>query len=141
MEGLLVSEPTNPYATPTAPTGKVQRAPEEVSRDDRNLAVLSHLGAFVGYAVPFGNVLVPLVLWWLRREQSDFVTDNARESLNFQLTICIYAAICFALIFVLIGIVLAVALAVFQIVYVVLAALAARGGEVYRYPLTIRFVS
>lgn len=133
--------PTNPYATPRAPTGEARPRAEDVSKDDRNLAVLSHLGAFVGYAIPFGNVLVPLILWFMRKEHSVFVGDNARESLNFQLTICIYAAVCFVLLFVLIGFVLAIGLAIFQIVYVVLAALAAKRGEVYRYPLTIRFVS
>ena len=133
--------PRHPYAAPTAATEAPRPPPEEVSHDDRNMAVLSHLGAFVGYAVPFGNVFVPLILWLIRRQHSVFVGDNARESLNFQLTICIYAAICFVLMFVLIGFVLAAGLAVFQIVYVVLAALAARRGEIYRYPLTLRFVS
>ena len=103
--------------------------------------MLAHLGAFVGYAIPFGNILVPLILWFMRREHSSFVGDNARESLNFQLSVSIYAVACFLLLFVLIGFVLLPALAVFQIVYVVLAAVAARRGEVYRYPLTIRFVS
>ncbi len=133
--------PTNPYAAPEAPTELPGPAAEDVSSEERNLAVLSHLGAFVGYAIPFGNILVPLILWIMRREHSVFVGDNARESLNFQISISIYAVVCFALLFVLIGFVLLPALAVFQIVYVVLAALAARRGEVYRYPLTIRFLS
>lgn len=133
--------PANPYATPQAATGEPRARAEDVSKDERNLAVLAHLGSFAGYAIPFGNVFVPLILWFMRKEHSVFVGDNARESLNFQLTICIYAAVCFVLLFVLIGFVLFIGLAIFQIVYVVLAALAARRGEVYRYPLTIRFVS
>ncbi len=137
----MTEPPRNPYAAPTAATEEPRPPPGEISRDDRNMAVLSHLGAFVGYAVPFGNVAVPLILWLMRREHSAFVGDNARESLNFQLTVCVYAALCFVLMFVLIGFVLILGLAVFQIVYVVLAALAARRGELYRYPLTIRFVS
>lgn len=135
--------PSNPYATPEASSPDPGATHEygELTSDERNLAVLSHLGAFIGYAIPFGNVAVPLVLWLVRKDQSAFVADNARESLNFQISICLYAVPCVLLMLLLIGFVLIFALALFQIVYVVIAALDARKGEVYRYPLTIRFVS
>lgn len=136
--------PSNPYATPVASApdpGAPRRDYGELSNDERNIGILCHLGALAGYGFPFANVAVPLILWWIRKDDSEFIADNARESLNFQISICIYGIPCVLLMLVLIGFLMFFALVLFQIVCVVIAALAAHKGEVYRYPLTIRFVT
>jgi uncharacterized Tic20 family protein len=114
--------------------------PSAPSEDDKNLAALSHALVFVGYLIPFANVLAPLIIYLQKRDSSPFVTEHARESLNFQITQMIFAIIFVVLAFVLIGCVLLVAQFFFQLVMVIRAAMAARDGKSYQYPLTIRLV-
>jgi len=110
---------------------------------ERNWAVFCHLGGFALYLLPFalGHVLVPLVLWLLRRHESAFVDHHGREALNFQISVTLYGLVAGLLVYVLVGFVLLAALAVFQFVLMVVASVRASQGERYRYPLTIRFVS
>ena len=85
--------------------------------------------------------LVPLVIMLTKGKESPFVRRHAVESLNFQISVLIYAAVSAVLVLVLIGIALLLALAVFYVVVVVLATVKAANGQEYRYPLTLRLVS
>lgn len=98
-------------------------------------ALLSHLSAFIG--VPF---LLPLVIYLAMRGESAYVSDNAREALNFHLSILIYGLICGLLVFAFIGVPLLVLLGLASLVLAIIGAIKASEGGCYRYPLTIRLV-
>jgi len=108
--------------------------------NERTLAMLAHLAALAGYIVPLGNILGPLVVWLVKKDQSAFVAEQAKESLNFQITMTIGFIICILLIFVVIGIFLLPLLAILNLVLVIVAAVKANGGERYRYPFSLRLV-
>ncbi len=110
------------------------------TQDDRNLGMLAHLLAFAGLVIPLGSILGPLVLYLVKRDQSPFVSDHARESLNFQLTLFLAALVCVPLCFVLIGFALLFALFVLEIVQVIKATIAASEGRNYDYPFCLRLV-
>ncbi|GIV19252.1 MAG: hypothetical protein KatS3mg023_1003 [Armatimonadota bacterium] len=109
------------------------------SSSETTWAIVCHL-APLATVVLLGNIILPLVLMLTVGKDSDFVRRTATEVLNFQITMLIYWVVAFLLTFVLIGLVLFIALAIFQIVVMILGILAAGRGEVYRYPLNIRFV-
>jgi uncharacterized Tic20 family protein len=112
------------------------------SNSERNWAVFCHLGGFALYVLPFalGNVLVPLVIWLVKRNESAYVDAHGREALNFQISVTIYAIVAAVLAFVLVGFLLLAGLAIFQLVLMVIASVHASQGESYRYPLTIRLL-
>lgn len=111
------------------------------TREEKNWALFAHLASLAFFlGIPFGNILGPLVIWLARKDQSAFVAEHGRESLNFQLSVTLYGLVSAILCLVLIGFVLLIALAVVAFVLVVMAALRADRGEPYRYPFTIRFV-
>lgn len=114
--------------------------PSSGSSDERMWAMLCHLSAFAGYLVPFGNILGPLVIWLIKKDQYALVDDQGKEALNFQISIMIWAAVAAVLCFVIIGIPLLIAVVIFSIVMTIIAAIKANGGESYRYPLTIRLI-
>lgn len=114
--------------------------PSSGSSDERMWAMLCHLSAFAGYLVPFGNILGPLVIWLIKKDQYAFVDDQGKEALNLQISIMIWAAVAAVLCFVIIGIPLLIAVVIFSIVMTIVAAIKANGGESYRYPLTIRLI-
>ena len=87
-----------------------------------------------------GNILGPLVMWLLKREESSLVDDQGKESLNFQITLTIYLCITIVLCFVAIGLFILPVLLIASLILVIIATIKASEGERYRYPLTIRFV-
>ncbi|NTV96106.1 MAG: DUF4870 domain-containing protein [Thiobacillus sp.] len=108
--------------------------------DESNWGMFAHLSALVGFVIPFGNVVGPLLIWLTKGKESDYVGEQAREALNFQITMLIVAAVCFALSLILIGLLFLWLAALFDLVFVILAAVTASKGQMYRYPYTLRLV-
>jgi uncharacterized Tic20 family protein len=111
------------------------------SSDERLWAMLCHLSTFAGYFVPVGNILGPLVVWLIKKDQYALVDDQGKEALNFQISVLIYGLISFVLCFVLIGFVLLIALIIFDLVVTIMAAVQANSGVYYRYPMCIRLIT
>jgi uncharacterized Tic20 family protein len=107
---------------------------------ERNLGMACHLVALAGFVIPFGHIIGPLILWLVKKEESEFVDDQGKESLNFQISITIYAFVAALLAIILIGILLLIAVGIFSLVMIVVAAVKASSGEKYRYPLTLRLI-
>jgi len=125
--------PSDVTAPPPPPTGSP-------SAEERQWALFAHLSALVGYIIPFGSIIGPLVIWQIKKNEMPFVDDQGKEALNFQITIAILAIVCFILIFILIGILLLWVLAIVNLVFIILAAIAANNGQAYRYPFAFRFI-
>lgn len=142
LVGLLLAGAGLVFLLAAAASSTTAAAVQEVAAESksRQRAVLCHLAGFLGYVIPLGSVIGPLVPWLVWRSNDTFVDSQGREAFNFQLSVLIYALLSIPLVFVLIGILLLIAIAVFQIVFMVVAALAASEGRAYRYPLTLRLV-
>jgi len=114
---------------------------QELSKDERTLAMFAHLSSFLGWiGIPLANIIAPLVLWQMKKEDMPFAATEAKECLNFQISITIYALIAGLLCFVVIGIPLLFAIIGFDVVITIMAAIKANEGQPYKYPLTIRFI-
>src|ERR1051326_6999231 len=103
--------------------------------NDKIWSMLSHLSALFGL-----GFILPLVVYLAMRRESDYVASNAREALNFHISILIYVLCCIPLMFVLIGIPLAITIGLGSVVLAIIAAVKASNGQCYRYPLTLRLV-
>lgn len=99
--------------------------------DDRIWALLAHLSYFV-FAI-FG----PLIIWLVKRDSSSFVEEQAKEALNFQLSIVLIGMLCGITIILL---PVTILLGIAGIVFSVMAGVKAYEGEDYRYPYTIRMI-
>jgi uncharacterized Tic20 family protein len=110
-------------------------------KEERQWAMFAHIGTFSSLFVPLGNFIAPIVIWQMKKHESEFVVDQAKESLNFQITIIIYALISFLLVFIFIGFFLIFALVIFSLIVVIIAGIKANEGEYYRYPMCIRLIS
>jgi len=107
---------------------------------ERTWGMLSHLAALAGFIIPLGNIIGPLVIWLIKKDESPFVDDQGKESLNFQISITIYCIVAALLILIVIGIFLLIGLGILAIVLIIVAAVKANSGEKYRYPLSIKFI-
>lgn len=104
--------------------------------DERILAILSHILAIV----PGIGILGPLVIYLLKKDESGFVEANAKESLNFQITIYLAYIISGILIFAIIGFVLLAILGILNVILVIIATIKASENRIYRYPFNMRLI-
>ena len=109
-------------------------------KDERMWGMFCHLSALAGLVFPFGNFIGPLIVYSMKKDEYEFVADQGKESLNFQVSIIIYAVISAIFLIVLIGILLLIAVGLFAIIMTVIAAVRANDGEYFRYPLCIRLI-
>jgi len=109
-------------------------------KDAQLWATLCHLGGFAGFIFPFGNIIAPLIIWLIKREEYEFVDDQGKEALNFQISMSIYLILAAVLILIIIGFVLLIGLIIFAIIMMVMAAIKTSEGDRYVYPLTIRLI-
>lgn len=114
---------TPPAVMPGAPTA-----------EERTVAMLAHLITFMS------SFIGPLVIYLVKKDESVFVGDQAKEVLNFHFSVLLYAVVAFLSCFIAIGFVLVPALGVFVLVTTILGAIRAYEGMPFRYPLCIRFL-
>ncbi|PSQ11726.1 DUF4870 domain-containing protein [Halobacteriales archaeon QS_7_69_60] len=112
----------------------------EMDDEERMWGILAHAGGFAGLAVPFGNVLAPLVAWLVKRDESRFVDENGIQALNFQLTWSVILLVTALSILVGVGLVLFPLAMLAWLILTVVGTAKAADDEVYDYPLTIGFV-
>ena len=111
-----------------------------VNDDDRTWGSLAHLSGLSGLLLPFGSLIVPLILWRTRGQRTPFVGDQALEALNFNITVAIAFFACWALSFLGIGILAIAVLVIYWIIMTVIATIKAGEGHAYRYPISVRMV-
>lgn len=110
------------------------------TQDEKTWGMLGHLTAFSGFIVPLGSVIGPLVVWLIKRDQSEFVADQGKEALNFNISVVLAGCVCGVLVFVFIGILLGVALFIYWLAMTIIAGIKASEGVRYRYPFTLRLI-
>ena len=104
-------------------------------------AMFCHLSALAIFiAIPFGNIIVPLIIWLLKKDEFPVVDEHGKESLNFQISMTIYGAVAGLLCFAVIGFVLVPVVLVADIVLIITATVKANQGESYQYPFAIKFI-
>ena len=99
--------------------------------DEKTMALLAHILTFVA------PILAPLIIWLIKKDESQFVAYHAKESLNFQITMCVIVIILFITI---VGILLLWVVGIISLVLVVVATIRASEGKLYRYPLSVRLI-
>lgn len=113
---------------------------QESNREVQQWGMFAHLSALVGFVVPFGNIIGPLIVWQLKKDMP-FVVDQGKEAVNFQITVTIAVAVCFLLMLIFIGVLLLPVVGIAALVLTIIAGVKANSGERYRYPFALRLIN
>lgn len=143
-ESVVPPPPSDPPPAPPPPPEPPSEPPQASgvpSAEERQWALFAHLSALLGLVTAGWLCFVgPLVIWLVKKDTMPFVEDQAKEALNFNITMMIAAAIAWVLLFVLIGFILLPAVAIIWLVFVIVAAIKANEGTRYRYPFALRLI-
>jgi uncharacterized Tic20 family protein len=113
----------------------------ELSKDEKMWGMFCHLSAFAGLlGIPFANIIGPLVVWLIKKDEFPFVDDQGKESINFQITLTIAAIVAGISILLIVGIVLLPLVLLGGLILTIIGAINANNGVNYRYPFSIRLV-
>lgn len=131
----MEQDPTTPTPDST-PANTESSPPAEVSKDARSMALLSHL---LGVLT---SVLVPLIVWILKKGEDPYIEDQSKEALNFQITVIIayFAVGIISVITFGIGAFLLPLVMIGNLAFGIIAAMKSNEGIAYRYPLSIRII-
>lgn len=66
---------------------------DTLSKHERNLSALIHASTFSKFFIPFGNFILPLVLWTANKKEYEFVDHNGKQALNFQISLLLYSIV------------------------------------------------
>ena len=105
------------------------------SNDDKNIATITHLAGAVFSFIP------SLVVWLLKKDDSEYISVQAKEALNFQISVLLAQCVAWVLAWILIGFLLMGIIWLANIVLCIVAAIATSKGETYRYPFTLRLIN
>ncbi len=133
----LLSQP-EPGANPPFP---FLGARHDVESATKQWALFLHLSQFLGIAVPFAGLIAPIVIWQLKKDELPGIDAHGKVVMNWLLSFFIYVVVCILLMFVLIGIPLMFALGLIAVIFPIVGAIKANNGELWPYPLSIRFFS
>lgn len=107
---------------------------------EKTWGMLTHLlGLSVFLGIPFGNVVGPLIIYLVKKDEYPFVYEQGREVLNFQITWSIIFLVSTILIFIGIGFLMLIAFGIAWLVLVIVGTVNASNGITYSYPFSIDF--
>lgn len=153
--------PTNPAIAPSpdpsAAISPLDSSSQLAPGEDRLFALLAHLGPLLGYLLWLGSdslfwvwgsgsvwlvgrIGLPLIVFLTKGKNSPFVKAQAKEALNFQISMLLYWMGVVALFFLLIGFLLIIPLALFELICVIVAAAKVGDRQQFRYPLNLRLI-
>lgn len=136
--------PESPYI----PSAQPPEPPPGLNPDanEKQFALFVHLSALLGFFIPFGNIIAPLVLWQIKKNESAFIDDQGKEAVNFNLTLLLVGLALIVLTVITFGLgifltaPLGLALGVAWLVLAIMGGMKANEGVAYRYPYIFRLI-
>lgn len=116
-------------------------APLDPEREGRQWGLFLHLAQYAGFVVPLGGIILPIVLWQMKKDQLPGVDAHGKVVVNWMISFFIYVLVCVPLCFILIGIPILALLILVGLIYPIVGGLKANDGEVWKYPGSITFLS
>jgi uncharacterized Tic20 family protein len=124
------------------PPDSVRESPPRGSLEQqtREWAMLLHLSQLLGFVVPLGGLVAPILIWQLKKDELPALDAHGRVVLNWVLSALLYFLGALLLSLIVIGVPLLLAVVVVSVVFPIIGGVKANNGELWRYPLSIEFL-
>jgi uncharacterized Tic20 family protein len=107
---------------------------------EKQWGLFAHLAAFAAFVIPVGNIIGPLIVYLIKKDEYPYAADQAKEVLNFQITWSLIFFVSAILIIAIIGIFMLIGFGIAWLILMIIGSVHASNGEWYRYPMSIRFI-
>ena len=107
--------------------------------EKKTFLMLMHLSQFAGFILPFGGLILPIIMWATNKDKSQEIDDHGKVILNWVISSLIYIAISLVLTVVLVGAIGLFVVGICAIVFTIIGAIKANEGKLWVYPLSIKF--
>ena len=118
----------------TPPQNPYQAAQPLNPGDEKLWSTLVHIGGI------FFNFIPALIGYLALKDRGPFVRQHTTTALNFQITLAIAGLVGAITTFIVIGILILIAAGILNLVFSIIAAIAANNGQYYEYPIAIKFL-
>jgi len=121
---------------PAAPEamGTTEQPAAAPTKDEQTMALIAHLlGIFTSF-------IGALIIWLVKKDESEFISDQAKEALNFQITVVIIYVVGIATSCIGIGVLICLAAIVVSLIFSIIGGIKANDGVKYRYPFALRLI-
>jgi uncharacterized Tic20 family protein len=108
--------------------------------DERQMGMFLHLSQLANVILFPVGIVLPIVLWQTQKEKMPALDAHGKMVTNWMISVTIYGIISFLLIFVVVGILLIVIVGLLGIIFPIIGGIKANNGELWEYPLTIKFI-
>jgi uncharacterized Tic20 family protein len=108
--------------------------------EEKNLAVIMHLSPLLGVMFPLLGFLVPIGIWYYKKDSSPYLNARGKEVLNFMLSVSMASLISSLLVLIFVGYFMLLVIVIYMIVVSIRAAIQTSDGKDYRYPFILRLI-
>jgi len=108
--------------------------------EQRQTGMFLHLSQLASLIIPVAGLVVPIVIWQTQKDKMPALDAHGKMVANWMISAIIYSVVSVILMFVLVGFLTILAVAVMAIVFPIIGAIKANNGELWEYPLTIKFL-
>lgn len=108
--------------------------------EERQMGMIMHLSQLINVILfPIG-IVAPIILWQTQKDKMPALDAHGKMVTNFMISMTIYMVVSIILMFVLIGFLTILAAAIMGIVFPIIGGIKANNGELWSYPMTIKFL-
>lgn len=108
--------------------------------DEKQMGMFLHLSQLINLLIPMGGIVAPIVLWQVKKDEMPALDAHGKMVVNWFISAFIYLIVSGILTIVLIGFLGLLALAALSVIYPIVGGIKANNGELWEYPLTIKFL-
>jgi uncharacterized Tic20 family protein len=109
--------------------------------EQKQMGMFIHLSQLASLVVPVAGIVLPIVLWQTQKDKMPALDAHGKMVVNWLISAILYTVISIPLIFLFfVGVLTALTVCVMAIVFPIIGAVKANNGELWEYPLTIKFI-
>lgn len=108
--------------------------------EERQMGLFLHLSQLANVVIfPLG-IILPIVIWQMQKDKMPALDAHGKEAVNWMISETIYLVVSIILVFFLIGIIILPIVALLGIIFPIIGAVKANNGELWHYPMSVRFI-
>lgn len=108
--------------------------------EQRQMGMYLHLSQLANMLLFPVGIIVPIVLWQTQKEKIPALDAHGKMVVNWMISMTIYMFASIVLMFVIVGFFTLLAVALMGIIFPIVGGIKANNGELWQYPLTIKFL-